>query len=59
MNYYHQELKRVFLASYYYEQHISILGGYLWRKNDCYSFGLISDDTNHMSEATWAAIQHI
>lgn len=59
MNYYHQELKRVFLASYCYEQHISILSGYLWKKNDCYSFDSISDDTNHTSEATWAAIQHI
>ncbi|CAF1510694.1 unnamed protein product, partial [Rotaria sordida] len=47
------------LASYYYEQHISILSGHLWKKNDCFSFGSISDDTNHMSEATWAAIQHL
>ncbi|CAF1445113.1 unnamed protein product [Adineta ricciae] len=44
-------------ASYYYEHHISILSGYVWKKNDCFSFGSISDDTNHMFEATWAALQ--
>ncbi|CAF4140234.1 unnamed protein product, partial [Adineta steineri] len=44
------------LASYYYEQHISILSGYVWKKDDCFSFVSISDDTNHRSEA---AVQHL
>jgi len=28
-------------------------------KDDCYSFGSISDDTNHMAEAAWTAIQQL
>ncbi|CAF1379784.1 unnamed protein product [Didymodactylos carnosus] len=46
-------------ASYYYEQHISILSGYVWKKDDCFSFASVSDDTNHMFEGTWAAVQHL
>ncbi|CAF1460941.1 unnamed protein product [Adineta ricciae] len=46
-------------ASYYYEQHISILSGYVWMKDGCYSFGSVSDDTNHMFEAAWTGLQPI
>ncbi|CAF2028493.1 unnamed protein product, partial [Rotaria magnacalcarata] len=45
--------------SYYYEQHISILSGYVWKKDDCFSFASVSDDTNHMFEGTWAAVQYL
>lgn len=48
-----------FLASYYYEQHISILSGYVWQKNHCFSFECVSDDTNHMAEATWTALKPV
>ncbi|CAF1174485.1 unnamed protein product, partial [Didymodactylos carnosus] len=39
-------------GAYYFEQHISILSGYVWSKNESFSFGSLSDDTNHMSEAS-------
>ncbi|CAF1222317.1 unnamed protein product [Adineta steineri] len=43
-------------ASYYYEQHISILSGYVWKKDDCFNFVSVSDNINHMFEA---AVQHL
>ena len=46
-------------AAYYCEQHISIAAGYVWRKNHCFSFGCLSDDTSHLSECTWTAIRSL
>ncbi|CAF4441840.1 unnamed protein product, partial [Rotaria magnacalcarata] len=36
-------------SAYYYEQHVSIAAGYVWQKNNCFSFGCLSDDTSHRS----------
>ncbi|CAF1506887.1 unnamed protein product [Adineta ricciae] len=44
-----------FKRAYYFEQHIALLTGYVWLKGGSFSFGCVSDDTNHMSEATWAS----
>ncbi|CAF3793777.1 unnamed protein product [Rotaria sp. Silwood1] len=46
-------------SAYYYEQHVSIAAGYVWRKDNCFSFGCLSDDTSHLSESTWAAIHDL
>ncbi|CAF1455795.1 unnamed protein product [Adineta ricciae] len=45
----------IHLGAYYFEQHIALLTGYVWLKGGSFSFGCVSDDTNHMSEATWAS----
>ncbi|CAF3986560.1 unnamed protein product [Rotaria sordida] len=47
------------LGAYYFEHHVSLLTGYVWLKNNSFSFGCISDDTNHMAEATWTAISDL
>ena len=46
-------------AAYYREQHISIAAGYVWRKDHCFSFGCLSNDTSHLSECTWTAIRSL
>ncbi|CAF1400062.1 unnamed protein product [Didymodactylos carnosus] len=33
--------------------------GYVWTKNESFSFGSLSDDTSHMSESAWAAIKEL
>ena len=43
------------LGAYFFAQHIALLTGYVWLKSGSFSFGCISDDTNHMSEATWVS----
>ncbi|CAF4489608.1 unnamed protein product, partial [Rotaria magnacalcarata] len=46
-------------GAYYYEQHISIQSGFVWLNKNSFSFASISDDTCHMAEAAWAAIQNL
>ncbi|CAM4988858.1 unnamed protein product, partial [Rotaria socialis] len=46
-------------GAYYYEQHISIQSGFVWLNKNAFSFASISDDTCHMAEAAWAAIQDL
>ncbi|CAF1093268.1 unnamed protein product [Didymodactylos carnosus] len=43
--------------AFYFEQHVALQIGYVWLKDGSFSFGCLSDDTNHMAEAAWAGIQ--
>ncbi|CAF3901771.1 unnamed protein product, partial [Rotaria sp. Silwood1] len=56
---YHLKQTRQERSAYYYEQQISIAAGYVWQQNNCFSFGCLSDETNHQSESTWAAIHDL
>ncbi|CAF3423393.1 unnamed protein product [Rotaria socialis] len=47
------------VRAYYYEQHISIQSGFVWLNKNSFGFASISDDTCHMAEAAWAAIQDL
>ena len=47
----------LWLGAFYFEQHVSLHTGYVWLKDGSFSFGCLSDDTNHMAEAAWAGIQ--
>ena len=38
---------------------MSIAAGYVWKKSDCFSFGCLSDETNHMAAYTWVAIRDL
>ncbi|CAF4571289.1 unnamed protein product, partial [Rotaria sp. Silwood2] len=44
-------------GAFYFEQHVALQTGYVWLKDGSFSFGCLSDDTNHMAEAAWAGIQ--
>ncbi|CAF3451066.1 unnamed protein product [Rotaria socialis] len=46
-------------GAYYYEQHIFIQSGFVWSKNNSFSFGSISDDICRMAEVAWAAIEDL
>ncbi|CAF1566537.1 unnamed protein product, partial [Didymodactylos carnosus] len=46
-------------GAYYYERHVAIQSGFIWLKNNSFSFASISDDTCHMAEAAWTAIQDL
>jgi hypothetical protein len=47
------------LGAFYFEQHIGLQTGHVWLKDGSFSFGCISDDTNHMAEAAWTGIQSL
>ncbi|CAF3809581.1 unnamed protein product [Rotaria magnacalcarata] len=46
-------------SAYYYEQQVSISAGYVLKKNNCFSFDCLSDETRHMAEYTWVAIRDL
>ncbi|CAF5010042.1 unnamed protein product, partial [Rotaria sp. Silwood1] len=46
-------------GAYYFENHVSLHSGYVWLKNNAFSFCSMSNCTNHMAEAAWCSIKDL